>query len=247
MRRHIMSSSSSGRVVLEALRRSWIIALVCVVAAVGVAVAVSLDSSTRHEGRATINVDAVSITQNARLPKVDDLIAYAQSSGLASELGEEFGVSTDTMLADLNAFSLGNPQDRIVVTFVSEDQGQATDVTRAAANATLDKGFELADPVIAHQQKVIDESEETLEVLEPLIEESPSARYPVWTVRRSLYVDEYNLSFIETMFAYDDGVSVTTTTRQALMTQAAVGGLIVGLVLAVVVVAAREVWVRKRA
>jgi len=232
---------------VEAIRRSWIIALVCVVAAVGVAVAVNLDSTTWHEGRATIYVDAVSIAQNARLPTADRLIAYAQSSGLASELGEEFGVSTDTMLADLNAFSLGNPQDRVVVTFVSEDAGRAEDVTRAAAHATLDKGFELADPVIAHQRKVIDESLETLEVLEPLVDESPSTRFPVWTVRRNLYVDEYNISFVENMFAYDDGVSLTTTTRQAMIIQAAVGGLIVGLVLAVVVVVAREVWVRKGA
>ena len=242
-----MSPDESHRTASGVFRRNWLVIAACVLAAVAVAVVASLGATTTYEGRAVINVDAVSVAQNVRLPNPDKLIAFVRSSTLVGQLSEEFGLGEDEVLDGINAFSLGNPQDRVVITFTSEQESEAEDVTRAAATATVDYGYELADQFISLQRQLVDDSTSTLEVLEPLVDETPAQRFTVWNVRRMLFTDLYNLTFAETMFSYDDGVSVTTQTRQSVIGRAAIGGLIVGLALAVVLVAIREVWIRKRA
>lgn len=242
-----MSPDESRRTASEVIRRNWLVVAACVLAAVAVAVVASLGATTTYEGRAVIGVDAVSVAQNVRLPNPDKLITFVRSGTLVDQLSEEFELGEDEVLDGINAFSLGNPQDRVVITFTSEQEAEAEDVTRAAAIATVDYGYELADPFISLQRQLVDDAASTLEAIEPLVDDSPAQRYPVWNVRRLLYTDLYNLTFAETMFSYDDGVSVTAQTRLSVITRAAIGGLIVGLALAIVLVAIREVWIRKRA
>lgn len=241
-----MSPEESTRTASGIVGRDWPVVVACILAAVAVAVVANLGATTTYEGRAVISVDAVSVAQNARLPNPDKLIAFARSSTLVGQLSDEFGLSEDAVWEGINAFSLGNPQDRVVITFTSEDEAEAEDVTRAATNATVGHGYELANPFIVLQHQLVDDSISTLEVLEPLVDEAPTQRFPVWNVRRNMYTDLYNLTFAETMFSYNDEVSVAAQTRQSVIGRAAIGGLIVGLALAAILVALREAWVRKR-
>ncbi|GEM_PF-6391527 len=241
-----MSSSRLGSGLVVAARRNWLVVVVCVIVAAGTAFAFSLSASTTHEARAVITVDATTVAQNARLPKPDEVIARTQSTEFAEEIAQTCDIDADAIREDLNVFSLGHPQDRIVVTFASEDRTEAEEVARSAAVAAVEEGYRLADTVISHQRAVIEESAAALDVLEPLVDESPSTRYNVWSVRRNLYTDMYNLNFAETMFTYDDSVYVTTSSRGSVLLRSGVGGLVVGVALAAVIVAVRETWARTR-
>lgn len=242
-----MSANGFASEMLAIVRRNWVVMVVCVAAAAGTAAILTLGTSTTYEGRAVISVDEIAIAQNARLPKPDEVIARTGTIEFAERVAGEHGLDAQSVQRGLNAFSLGHPQDRIVVTYESTDRDEAEEVTRSGAEATVDEGFELAAPVIEHQRRLIEEASDTLAILEPLVAETPTVRFNVWSVRRNMFSDQQVLGFMESVFTYEGGVSVTERSRESALATSAIGGLIGGLAIAVLIIAVREVRARSRA
>ncbi len=230
---------------MRIVRRDWLIVLACMIAAIATATLASLGAQTVYEAQARIELDTVSIGQNARFPRADQLIAYAQSATLASELADRHGLTVEEVESELNAFSVGTAQERVIVGYAAHDRDLAERIAQSAAQAVSEYGYEVVGPFLEMQHSLIEDGFETLDVLEPLVEVNPLARFNVWTVRRSVESERFNLTQMEQAYLYDGTVSVVTRTREEALLRAAVGGAIAGLALAGLLVVIREVLARR--
>ncbi|MDH4139979.1 MAG: hypothetical protein OEV43_05345 [Coriobacteriia bacterium] len=228
---------------LHALLHDWWIVVGCIAVAVVVAVGANLSYETTYEGRAVVNVDVTTIASNARLPKPDAVVVEVKSAAFAEDLASTMGLDAGELRGGLNAYTSGNPQNKVTVTFTHVDKAVALDVSDKAGALAVEAALDLMEPELKRQRALVEESYATIEILGSL--EPTVAAYSIWAIRRNLIIDEANVSAMEEAYAYAGKSTAEASSRRTRLLNAGVAGVVLGLVAGILLVAARD-YLRRR-
>lgn len=231
-----------------ARRQWWVVAVVAVVAA-GVAFGIGSGETISYQAKASVNVDTVSLASYARLPKPDRVMSLAKSSEFAEKVAVATGQDAGTVKSGLNAFTSGNPQDKVVVTFTGSDSNVAKEIADAAASEVVTAEDELAQPEYDRLQALIDSSERAIKQLNEAEKDSApgsTSAGTIWNIERAMRTDQSALDFMKTAYTYDGEPSVSKTAVGSSAAKNVAAGGLLGLFLGVVLAGTRERMRRSR-
>ncbi|MDP2182854.1 MAG: hypothetical protein Q8K99_09860 [Actinomycetota bacterium] len=242
-----MSTETTVAKWIEIIRRHWWVVAVVAVVAAGVAFAVGSSETITYQAKATVRVDNVSIASYARLPKPDEVMSLAKTAELAEKVAAVVGEDAATVKSGLNAFTSGNPQDKVVVTFTGPEQDTAKEIVDAAATEVVAAENELARPEYERLQALIDSSEEAIVQLEKHSLPGQTSAASAWNIERAMQTDQAALDFMKTAYTYPGEPSVSKTAVGSSAAKNVAAGGLLGLFIGVVLAGLRERMRRPRA
>ena len=233
---------------LAAVRREWWIPLAVMVAAGAIAAAVSsADPTPLFEGRAVIVIDGATLSKYPDLPKPDDMLRVIRTPEFTSVVASEALVASETVAAELSAFTREDPQRQLVLTFRSPDESVASTVTALAAAAVAEKAGQIGSVETWELQRRVNETQRALKEAAGInsaaggSKADPDFRLDYagmqWEMRMRLYEDQLSLRALRYVYYYNGNIAVTDVAparrRGATVLSALVLGLMLGLVIAV--------------
>ncbi|MHB1342264.1 MAG: hypothetical protein ACYC77_10520 [Coriobacteriia bacterium] len=239
------SPSRSG--FLDAVRREWWIPLLTVAVAVAVGlIASSADSTPLYEGKAVIVVDTAILSKYPDLPRPDDVVKEISADDFVSAIASESVLPTETVKANLRAFTQGSTQGQVALTFRSADESVATTAAVIAARNLRARAIEMGGPEVYELGRRVAETERSLSAVHKVDNEAGSDRgsqfeldlvATQWTMRMRLFEDRLELRKLQAAYFYNGNIKVVDIApvrrRGATVAGAIVLGLALGLVLAV--------------
>lgn len=225
-----------------ARRQWWVVAIVAVVAA-GVAFGIGSSETISYQAKATINVDTVTIASNARIPKPDAVMSLAKGPRVAEKAAAAVGEDAATVKSGLNAFTSGNPQDKVVVTFTGPDSDAAKAIADAAAREVVVAEGELAKPEFDRLEALIVSAKRAIAALEEAerhSEPGQTSAGSMWSIDRAMQIDQSALDFMKTAYTYSGEPSVSRTAVGSSAAKNIAAGGLLGLFLGVVLAGVRE-------
>lgn len=232
---------------LDAVRREWWIPLVTVAVAVVVGlIASSADPTPLYEAKAVIIVDAAILSKYPDLPRPDDVVGQISRDDFVSVVASESVLPSETIKANLRAFTQGTTQSQVAVTFRSADESVATTAVVIAAKRLRAKAIEMGGPEVYELGRRVEETERSLSAVRKVDNEAGNDRgsqfeldlvATQWTMRMRLFEDRLELRKLQAAYFYNGNVKAVDIApvrrRGATVAGAIVLGLALGLVLAV--------------
>lgn len=232
---------------LEAVRREWWIPLVVMLVAGLIAAFVSsANPEPLYEGTAMLSIDSATLSKFPDLPRADDMLREIESEQFASEIASMTLVASETVHAELSAYTRDDPPRQLIITFRSADEEIASTVTSAAAELAAKRAGELGGKEIYELQRRVNETQRALkEVLKIQSEagRNTDAGFKLdsagtqWEMRMRLYEDSLSLRTLRNAYYYNGNLNVVDVApvrrRGATIAGALVFGLVLGLVIAV--------------
>lgn len=233
---------------LAAVRREWWIPLVVMVVAGAIAAAVSsADQTPLYEGRAVVIIDSAALSKFPGLPRPDDMLRVIKSSEFTSLVASEALVGSETVAAELNAYTREDPQRQLILTFRSADESEASSVTAVAAAAASKKAEQMGGVEAWELERRVTETQRALKDAALISTAAGGSRADndfrldytgmQWEMRMRLYEDQLSLRTLRYVYYYNGNIVVSDVApvrqRGALLLGALVLGLVLGLVIAV--------------
>ncbi len=88
-----------------------------------------------YEGRAIVIIDSATLSKFPDLPRADDMLREIEKPEFVSQVASEALVPSETVAAELSAYTREDPQRQLVLTFHSPSESEASSVTVIAATA----------------------------------------------------------------------------------------------------------------
>lgn len=228
------------------VRREWWIPLLVVALAAVLALALSSrPGEPLYEARAVIAIDSSFLQKYPDLPRPDHVMQEVQKDGVLARIAEESGVSTETLSAGLSAYTLDDPQSRLVVRFRSRDESEAAGVAAVAAKVLAERAIEMGGAEIRALEGRIEDTEKSLTAVRRIDNQTSGRRSAElsldivatqWQMRMKLYEDKLALRQMRSTYYYNGNVATEDVAparrRGSSVATAAVLGLVLGLVLA---------------
>ncbi len=236
---------------LAAVRREWWIPLtVMVVAGVIAAVVSSADPTPLYEGRAVVVIDSATLSKYPDLPKPDDMLRVIKTPEFTSVVASEALVASETVAAELSAFTRQDPQRQLVLTFRSPDESVASSVTAIAAAAAATKAGQIGGVETWELQRRVNETQRALREVTAINSAAGGSKADSdfrldytgmqWEMRMRLYEDQLSLRTLRYVYYYNGNIAVTDVAPVRRRGATIVGALVLGLVLGLVIAVFRE-------
>jgi len=236
---------------LDAVRREWWIPLVVMVIAGAIAAGVSSSDSTPiYEGRAVLSIDSATISKFPDLPKPDDMLRVIRTPEFTSLVASSALVPSETVVAELSAFTREDPQKQLVITFRSPTESQASSVTAVAAAAVAKRAGELGGKETWELQRRVNETQRALKEVLGInasaggAQSDPRFRLDYaglqWEMRMRLYEDQLSLRTLKYVYYYNGNIAVADVSPVRQLGATVAGALVLGLVLGLVIAVFRE-------
>lgn len=234
--------TDTRRLILDvAIRNWWLVALAAVAGGlVAHFVAGSGSEPIRYTATAPLEVDTVSLSTQARLPKLDTVVAMVQAPEFADEIDLPDGVT-------LRAYTTGNPQQSLFISATAADESVAEEVAEAAAENAIEAVHEYMEPTLEAQRAQIETNEQALAALPGPEEGDETASFYRWNMEKANVTEKSLLAYLENAYTFPGEVTVTQAVSNRSTTAASAGGALAGLFLGLVLVALRELAARRTA
>lgn len=232
--------SDTGRGIIGIVKRNWWIVALAAVAGGVVAYLVTGAGPERFEATAPIAIDNATVATQPRVPKPDGVIAMVQRPEFAEEIDLPEG-------ATLRAYATGNPQDRLFVAVIADDEESAERAAKAAGEQAVVAVRTSMDEVLSDQRALIAANETALERLGEPAEGDELASFLRWDIEKDNLNEKSLLEFLENAYSFQGDVTVApaAATRSAAVSGA--GGALAGLFLGLALAAVRELAARRAA
>lgn len=236
---------------LEAVRREWWIPLVVMVTAGAIAAAVSsADPTPLYEGRAIVIIDGATLSKFPDLPRPDDMLGEVKTYGFISQVASEALVPSETVAAELGAYTREDSQRQLVLTFRSPIESEASSVTSIAAAAAAKQAGRLGGKEISELQRRVTETQRALKEVVGIhagaggAKAAPQFRLDSagmqWEMRMRLYEDQLSLRTLRNAYYYNGNLSVSDVAPVRRRGATIAGAIVLGFVLGFVIAVFRE-------
>ncbi|MBE0476155.1 MAG: hypothetical protein IBX62_03540 [Coriobacteriia bacterium] len=245
-------------VLTDAVRRQWWLVAVVTVAALAAAYLATRDARTTHTGTAQVAI-AAAITARPGVVKPDDLVSEITGDGeeYRSIVASETGIPAEDLSSDMNAYTTGDPQAWLFVTYRADDEAEAERGAAAMARGVVTRGRELstgeidkARALMELTQRMVEEVERTEFLANQMRTQSEAdlaKSQALYSLRLSLL--NYTSAYQSVLDAYswDGDVSVTSRPASKTLRDALAGAGFLGVMLGVALAAVRELMGRRGA
>lgn len=233
-----------------ALRRQWWIVLLAVVVAVAIAYFASGEQPDAYVGKATITLD-LNLPRYPKMATIDELVQFTASEQVRSAVATATGLTPAEVASSLRATGIGNPQSSIDITFEHPDAAIAEKGAATAAEAVHTNANSRAEPLIETTQDQIRLSEDLLAQMKAQKQgmspwEQTDIDVRIYGVERDLLASKAQLRVYDA-WGYSGEATSSLKLGGGARTRNAIGGALAGLVLGLLVAAAREAFMRKGA
>ncbi len=236
---------------LAAVRREWWIPLAVMVAAGVIAAGVSSAHPTPlYEGRAIVIIDSATLSKFPDLPRADDMLREIEKPEFVSQVASEALVPSETVAAELSAYTREDPQRQLVLTFHSPSESEASSVTVIAATAAAKQAGRLGGHEIYELQRRVDETQRALREVVGINADAGGDRAASqfrldaagtqWEMRMRLYEDQLSLRTLRNAYYYNGNISVSDIAPVRRRGTTIAGALVLGLVLGLIIAVFRE-------
>ncbi len=235
---------------LSAVRRQWWIPLACaLVAAVVAGVATSTTPAPEYQARAVVVIDNVALSAYPDLPRPDDMLKEIDRDEFVAYVADAASVATETVGVALDAFTLGDRQSQLVVTFESPAESVATSAAVAAATHATERASELSGKEIKALRQRVEATERALKAVRRIAldagRDAPASLAldligTEWEMQLQLYEDRLHLRAVESAYYYNGNVRLTNISPALRRSTTVAGALVIGLLLGLVIALFRE-------
>jgi len=238
-------------VFLDAVRREWWIPLAVMVIAGAIAAGVSsADPTPLYEGRAVVIIDGATLSKFPDLPRPDDMLRVIKTPEFTSLVASDSLVPSETIAAEINAFTRDDPQRQIVITYRSPIESEAASVAAVAAAATATRAGQIGGKETSELQRRVNETQRALKEVLGINAEAGNAnadpRFRLdyagiqWEMRMRLYEDQLSLRTLRYVYYYNGNLAVSDVAPVRRRGATIAGALVLGLVLGLVIAVFRE-------
>ena len=236
----------------DVVRREWWVVALALLVAIAAGLLLSSGTKATYVGKATIEIDAATVSRNPDLPSPTAVQQAALSEAARAAVSATTGVSATALSSDAKTALFGTPARQIVLQFTSSDRNEALLVADALRQEALLQANELGAAAITRARAFRDETLNAIAVMpQPDTITNPSERasviYQRWNLNTQLTGFTASLDAIEKAYS---AVSPATVSRQsALLSKAKTlaAAALLGLLLGLAVAAVREGLLLRRA
>ena len=245
-----MTEDSVVSQAVDVIRRQWWIVLLVVAAALSVAAVLSSGAPDTFTATAAVVIDTTPSSRYRGMPLPDDLVRHVSDADLREAVAEAAGLSKDEVAGALRGSAAGNPLTRITITFSGDSEEVAARAAGAAAEELVAWVNESAGPETEYRESQIEATRAALESLSDDPGAAPAqieeTAYKRWQLQTRLLDYEAALRSIEDVYSFDGDVDTSVRTGVTVLRRDLVGAGIAGLVLGLLVAAAREALSRRQ-
>ncbi|MDI6901185.1 MAG: hypothetical protein QMC79_05780 [Anaerosomatales bacterium] len=246
-----MSDAARHLVTVRAvLRREWWLVLLVVAVATGGAFLITDRAQPEevvYEARAAIFVDEAALSASPALPSADRVLNTATGSQFLSQSAEEATMTVEALESGLDVYSTDPAQTRIIVSFRSPVQAEATSTAAVVAENLVASTEEAAKDEFTRQRRIVALTEQAVERMQSLSRDAigdeaaeVSAAHALWEMRISLERDRALLTALENAYVYDGDVTVREIRKASRLSNNVIGGFVLGIMIGVLVAGVRE-------
>lgn len=172
------------------VRHWWLLVAVTTIAAAGVTAALGYAQPSAYTASATIELDTLVLQRWPELGSVDTFLRALQTPAFASAVATASGLGEDLGGGRIAAYSLGEPPNRVAVTFTSPSEEDAGAVARVIGGLAVEHFRTANAATFERQRTLLDNDRSALGGMEPLMDSAAgfdrlNAEYLVWAVKNA--------------------------------------------------------------
>lgn len=240
-----------------AVKRQWWLVAVTVVAAIAVGYVVAAGAATTYTGTAELVINTSVITRPG-IAKPDQMITEIQAAPRFRSLAaSETGLPETDFASDVGAYTVGDPQSALFVTYTAKDRKTAERAAKGLARAAVTRFRQLSETEITKSRLQLEETKRIYELtsrttfapneLRSAAEGRLSKEQMLYNYRVSIINQEVGFDTINNVYTYDENVAVSDRPASEKLRNSLVGAGFIGFVLGIVLAAVRELLGRKGA
>ncbi len=240
-----MTDSTAWR---EMLRREWWLIAAVLVIALAAAAAFKLGTKPTTDAITEVNCPQRLLTPYPSIPTEDILSASVLYPGSVAAIAKDAGTTTAKVTADLQVAYSPAPQYGVKLTATDKDASLATRISNAAAAETIAIARELQIVTIRSFSSRLQADTQALNVIQAALKSAPTnanLAFELWTVQTATANDQASVQSLQQAYTIAGPAAlVAPSLSKTLETYVAVG--LLGLVLGLILAAAREGLLRRR-